>query len=122
VILKKALHVVLNLKEAVTFLFVGHKHIRVDFVDENFVVEVRLYLARLLYEIPQTYACGLVLWALSVDHIDKGSTAFDMSLKVILEDVVAGEVYDIEVNIVIGLYRLRFYLLRREQKVGLVRS
>jgi len=41
-VLEQTLHVVLNLKEAVRLLVVGHEHVRVHFVDKDLVVEVGL--------------------------------------------------------------------------------
>ena len=45
-----------------------------------------------------------------------------MALEIVLEDVVAGEVDYVEVDVVVSLDGLRLYLLRREEEVGLVGS
>jgi hypothetical protein len=57
---------------------------------------------------------------LRVDDVNKGAAVFDLTLEVILEDVVAGKIDYVEVNIVVGLDGLRLDLLRGKEEVGLV--
>jgi len=59
---------------------------------------------------------------LRVDDVNEGAAVFDLALEVVLEDVVAGKVDYVEVDVVVSLYGLRLYLLRREEEVGLVGS
>jgi hypothetical protein len=61
VVLKQTLHVVLNGKQAVAFLVVSHEHVRVNFMNENFVVKVRLNIASLLNQISEAHACAFIV-------------------------------------------------------------
>jgi hypothetical protein len=122
VVLKQTLHVVLNGEQAITFLVVSHKHVRVNFVNENFVVQVRLNVTSLLDQVSQTHACAFIVVWLGVDDIDEGAAILYLPLEIVLEYVVSWEIDDVEVNVVISLNRLRFDLLRREEEVGLVGS
>ncbi len=111
-VLKQTLHVVLNGEQTITFLVVSHKHIRINFVDENFVVQIRLDVACLLYQISQAHACAFIVVCLCVDDVNEGAAVFYLALEIILEDVVAWKVDYVEIDVVISLDRLCFYLLR----------
>ena len=100
-LLKQPAHVGLNLVEAVDFLVVGHEHIAVHLVNENFVDNVLFQLARLLNQVPQTHARVLIVLLLGINDIDEGAAALDLEVLVVLEGVVAWEVDHVELNVFI---------------------
>lgn len=81
-------------------------------MDEYLVVEVWLYFASLLDECAKFCACSFVVRTLSVNDEDKRTTLVDLSLHISFEYVVAREVNDIEVDVVVGFDSLSFNLLR----------
>ena len=112
-VLKETLHGVLNCNEAVALLVIRHKHVRVDLMNEYFVVEVWLNLTSLSYQAAELGACGFIVRALSINHEDERSALIDLPFQIALENVVAREIHNIEVNVVVCLNCLSLYLLRR---------
>lgn len=121
VVLQEALHVGLDLVETVRLLVVIHKHVRVNLVDEHFIVKVRLDARRQLNQFLQLYARGLVLLLLRVNYVDERAALRDLALEVVLKLVVAWEVNQIEVNVFVRVDLLRLDLGGRQQEEGLVR-
>lgn len=60
-VLKETLHGVLNCNEAVALLVIRHEHVRVDLMNEYFVVEVWLNLTSLSYQAAELGACGFIV-------------------------------------------------------------
>jgi hypothetical protein len=121
VVLEQALHVGLDLVETVRLLVVIHEHVRVHLVNEHFIVQVRLDARRQLNQFLQLYARGLVLLLLRVDYVDERAALRDLALEIVLKLVVAWEVYQIEIDVFVGVDLLRLDLGRRQQEEGLVR-
>jgi hypothetical protein len=69
----------------------------------------------------QLYARGLVLLLLRVDYVDERAALRDLALEIVLKLVVAWEVYQIEIDVFVGVDLLRLDLGRRQQEEGLVR-
>ena len=90
-------------------------------MNEDLVVQIWFHLTRLLNQVTKLRACSLVLLRLSVNDVDERTTLGYLPVQVLLENVVAREIYHVEVDIVIGVDLLDLNLLGGQQEEGFVR-
>ena len=70
-------HVFLNLIQAVHLLFVRQEHIRVNLVNEDFVLYVLVDAGAGMNDISELLAVALVVLWLSINHIDQSAAVLD---------------------------------------------
>ena len=90
-------------------------------MDEDFVVKIGLHHACLLNKLFQLLACSVVLLWLRVDHVDKRAAVRNVSLRVVLQLVIAWEVKYVEADVVVGLHFFLVDLRRCLQEEALMR-
>ena len=120
--LEQAAHVRLDSVQALDFLVVVHKHIAVNFVNENFVPDVWLHLVSLSDHLIKLLTSAIVVSVVSVDHVNESSTVGDLLVGVGLEHEISWEVDDIELDVVVVAHGLHLDIARRQQEKGLVRA
>lgn len=79
-------------------------------MNKNFVNNVLLQFTSLLYQVPQTDTCALVVLLLSVNYIDQSSAVLDLVSLFVLEGIVTRKVNYVELNVFIVVHRLILHL------------
>jgi len=119
--LEQASHVRLNSIKTLNLLVIIHEHIRIDFVNEDFIPYVLLDYTRLLNHLEELLARTLVVRPVCVNHVDQSTAILNVLDGVTLEHVVAGKIDHVELNIVVVAHRLSLDISRRQQEKCLVR-
>ena len=119
-LLEQTSHVGLNGIETLDLLVIIHEHIWVNLVDENLIPNVCLDSTRLLDHLEKFLARALVIRIMSIDHVDQSATILNVLDWVTLEHVVAWEVDDVELDVVVVVDCLSLDVARRQQEKRLV--
>ena len=99
--MEKSSHICLNHVKAFYLLIITHEHITVNFVDENFVNDVRLDFTCLLDQIPEPNACAFIIRLVCINNIDQGPALLNLTERVHFEGVSTRKIDDVELNILI---------------------
>ena len=120
-LLEQAAHVGLDRIEALNLLIIIHEHVAINLVNEDLIPYVRFDLASALNNLKELLACGLVIRIVRINHVDKCTAVLNVLDGVRLQHVVAWEVNDIELDVVIVTDGLRLYVACWQQEESFVR-
>ena len=109
-LLEQAAHVGLDRIEALNLLIIVHEHVTINLVNEDLIPYVRFDLACALNNLKELLASGLVIRIVRINHIDKCTAVLNMLNGVRLQHVVAREVNNVELDVVIVADGLRLYV------------
>ena len=119
--LQQAAHICLNSVQALDLLVIVHEHVTVDFVNENFVPDIGLDLTGLLDDLVEFLTGAFVVGIMRVYHIDQRTAVGYVLYGVTFEHVVAREVNDIELDVVVVADSLRLNSTGWKQEESLMR-
>ena len=121
-LLQETAHVGLDSVEALYLLVIVHKHVRVNFVDEDLVPDVILDAVCSPDHIKQLLASALIVCVVRIDDIDECTALLNVLLAVALQHVVTRKVINGELDIAVVVHFLLLNVSGGQQEEGLVRA
>lgn len=118
-------HILLDLVQAVHLLLIGEEHVRVDLVNEHFVLYVFVDARAGLNDISELLAVAFVVLRLGVNHKDQGATILDrchILWRTAPQIIIPWEVLDCELNVWVIIDEYGLYLCCGREEEGLMRG